>query len=96
MEERKERVRAERSDKKIRVNSSYTKPLHDKLEKLAIACGVTKTELQAYMVELCLDREAIINEIQDRHKSRSHFRIIPSRVNGELKFIFAEKLQKAK
>lgn len=96
MEERKERVRAERSDKKIRVNSSYTKQLHEKLEKLAIACGITKTELQAKLVDLCLSNENIINYVQDQHKHTSHFRIIPSRVDGELKFVFVEKLQKAK
>lgn len=92
MEERKERQHTERSDKKIRVNSSYTKLLHDKLEKLAIACGITKTELQACLVNLCLNNEQIINHVQDQHKQTSHFRIIPSRVDGELRFVFAEKI----
>jgi hypothetical protein len=93
MEEEKGKVRAERSDKKIRVNSSYTNTIHEKLQKLAIACGVTKTELQAHLVELCLANENIINYVQDEFKKTSHFRIIPTKLGGELKFVFVEKLK---
>mgnify|MGYP003857545199 CR=1 FL=1 len=88
---RGERIRSERSDKKIRVNSSLTKSVHDKLDRLAMACGVTKTGLAAHLLELCLDNENIINFIQDHHKFTARFRIIPTKIEGELQFIFAEK-----
>lgn len=94
MEKGRERQRTERCDKKIKINSGYLKPVHDKLQKLAMACGITKTELQAYLVELCINNEQIINYVQEQHKQQSHFRIIPSKVDGELKFVFAEKLAK--
>lgn len=91
MREGQERVRAERSDKKIRVNSPLSKPVHEKLDKLAIACGMSKTGLGAMLIELCLNNEGVVNYIQDQCKDRSRFRIIPSRVDGELKFIYADK-----
>jgi hypothetical protein len=89
MQEKRERK--ERSDKKIRVNASFTNPVHDKLDRLAAACGTTKTELAAYLVELCLNDENIVNHVQFKHRDKARYRIIPSRVDGELKFIFAEK-----
>ena len=94
MREGKERIRSERSDKKIRVNSSFNKTVHEKLDRLAMACGITKTSLAAHLVELCLHNENIINFVQDQYKDRSRFRIIPSKVDGELKFIFVEKKMK--
>jgi len=42
MQEERGRCRTERSDKKIRVNSSLSEDLHEKLDRLALACGVTK------------------------------------------------------
>jgi hypothetical protein len=94
MENGRERVRAERSDKKVRINSSFTKPIHEKLDRLAMACGVTKTRLAAYLVELCLQNENIINFVQDQHQRTSRLRIIPSKIDGDIKFIFAEKRDK--
>ncbi len=88
------RVRSERSDKKIRVNSYFSKAVHEKLDRLSVACGVTKTGLAAYLVELCLHNENIVNFVQDQHKDSSRFRVIPSKVDGELKFIFVEKKSK--
>lgn len=76
---------------KKRINATFTQLVHDKLDRLAAACGTTKTELAAYLVELCLNTESIINHVQDQHKEKARFRIIPSRINGEIKFIFAEK-----
>jgi hypothetical protein len=86
----KKEIRSERCDKKIRVNSSFNKIVHEKLDRLAMACGVTKTTLAAYLVELCLHNENIINFVQDQYKETSRFRVIPTKVEGELKFIFTE------
>jgi len=86
-----DRRRAERSDKKIRVNSPLPKDVHDKLDRLAVACGMSKTGLGAMLIELCLNNENVINYIQDRCRDKARFRIIPSRQEGELKFVYAEK-----
>ena len=94
MQEERGRYRTERSDKKIRVNSSLSKGLHEKLDRLALACGTTKTSLAAYLIELCLHNENIVNFVQEQHKESSRFRIIPSKVDGELKFVFVEKKAK--
>ena len=91
MKEVKERTRAERFNKKIRVNSSLDKVVHEKLDRLAMACGITKTALAAYLVELCLDNENIINFVQDQYRESSRFRVIPTKVEGVVKFIFSEK-----
>ena len=93
MEKRKERVRSERSDKKIRINSSFSKSIHENLDRLATACGIPKTRLATFLVELCLQNESIINFVQEQHQQTARFRIIPSKIDGELKFIFAERKQ---
>lgn len=90
-----EREEGKRASKKIRVNSSFSNEVHEKLDRLAMACGTTKTELAAYLVELCLQNENIINFVQDKHKDKSRFRIIPSKVDGELKFVFVEKAKRS-
>ncbi|MGI0016638.1 MAG: hypothetical protein ACREBU_24710, partial [Nitrososphaera sp.] len=95
MQGREEGKSKARSDKKIRVNASFTNGVHEKLDRLAMACGTTKTELAAYLVELCLDNENIINFVQEKHKDKSRFRIIPSKVDGELKFVFLEKTKRS-
>lgn len=84
-------VTPEQSEKKIRVSSSYDADLFEKLDRLACAIGVSPTTLQTQFIKMCLDSEDMITEIQERYKRKSRFRIIPSRANGELKFIFAEK-----
>jgi hypothetical protein len=91
MKQGREEGRAERSDKKIRVNSPLTKTVHEKLDRLATACGISKTGLGATLIEFCLSNEHIVNLVQDQYKQTSRFRIIPSKINGELKFIFVEK-----
>ncbi len=91
LREGEERQRAERSDRKIRVNSPLAKVVHDKLDRLSIACGISKTGMGAYLIELCLGNENIVNFVQDQFKDKSRFRIIPSKVDGELKFVFVEK-----
>jgi hypothetical protein len=91
----KKGMRSERSDKKIRVNSSFNKMVHEKLDRLAMACGVTKTTLAAYLVELCLHNENIINFVQDQYRETSRFRIIPTKIEGELKFIFTENKKRS-
>lgn len=89
MQERGERKT--RSDKKIRVNATFNQIVHEKLDRLAAACGTTKTELAAHLVEMCLDNVDVINLVQERYKETARFRIIPSKLDGQLKFIFAEK-----
>ena len=92
----KKEIRSERCDKKIRVNSSFNKIVHEKLDRLAMACGVTKTTLAAYLVELCLHNENIINFVQDQYRETSRFRVIPTKVEGELKFIFTENKKRSR
>lgn len=91
MESREEGKRVVRNDKKIRVNSSFAQDVHENLDRLAMACGTTKTELAAYLVQLCLGNENIINFVQDQHDDTARFRIIPTKVEGKLKFVFTEK-----
>jgi hypothetical protein len=93
---REEGITPEQKEKKTRVSSSYDSEAFEKLDRLSCACGISVTTLQTRLVEMCLNSEAIINEIQDKHKKRSRFRIIPTRVNNELHFIFAEKAKQVK
>lgn len=81
----------EEKAKKVRVNATFSQIVHDKLDRLAAACGTTKTELAAYLVSMCLDNENIVNFVQDKHKNTARFRVIPKKENGEIKYMLAEK-----
>ncbi len=93
MEKRDKRSHTEQATKRLRVSSTYTEmpDIYEKLDRLATACGIRPTTLQTELVKLCLQNENIINYIQDRYKHCSRFRIIPSKLEGDLKYIFAEK-----
>ncbi|MEW9673814.1 hypothetical protein ABLT31_34070, partial [Ammoniphilus sp. 3BR4] len=45
---------------------------------------------------LCLHNENIVNHMQEKFKRRSRFRVIPSKIDGELKFVLAEKRKASK
>lgn len=91
MERGKRKGYIEQRSGKVRVNSSLEPALYEKLDKLACACGVSPTTLLNFFAELCLSNENIINHTQDQHKYTSRFRIIPSKMDGELQFIITEK-----
>lgn len=76
---------------KVRVNSSLEPSIYDKLDTLACACGVSPTTLVNFFTEFCLGNESIINFTQGQYKARSRFRVIPSKVDGDLKYILAER-----
>lgn len=91
MGERVEHIAPEHSYQRLRVSSTYDHDLYDKLDRLACACGVSRTTLQTELIKMCLESESAINHIQERYKHKSRFRIIPSKMDGKLKYIFAEK-----
>jgi hypothetical protein len=72
-----EKGRKERSDKKVRVNTSLNQDSHHKLERLAFAVGMPKTVLGAEFIELCLNNPNIIEYIQKIYKPSEDRRVIP-------------------
>ncbi|MEW9673502.1 hypothetical protein [Ammoniphilus sp. 3BR4] len=98
MKKRDKRIHTEQGAKRLRVSSTYTEmpDIYEKLDRLATACGIRPTTLQTELVKLCLQNENIINYIQDRYRHCSRFRIIPSKLDGDLKYIFAEKKKAVK
>lgn len=95
MDREKKKGYIEQRSGKVRVNSSLAPGVYDKLDTLSAACGVSPTTLVNFFTELCLNNENIISYVQDQYKTRSRFRVIPSRVEGELKYIMAEKKNRA-
>lgn len=91
LEKGRQKKCGEHWDGRLRVSSTYDESTFDKLDRLAAACGVSRTTLQTDFTRLCLDNENIINYMQEQYKQRSRFRIIPSRIDGDLKFIMTEK-----
>lgn len=96
MEERQEREQNEQLNKRLRVSSSYDESIHEKLDRLAVACGMSRTTLQTEIVKIFLSSENLINYVQDKNKNKSRFRVVPTRIGNELKFIFAEKVVQKK
>jgi hypothetical protein len=89
-----DKKKGERSDGRFRLNSSFTEEKFDMIDKLAMACGITPTRLQKEFVLLCLENETVVNYMQEKFKRRSRFRVIPSRIEGKMKFILTEKKSK--
>jgi hypothetical protein len=89
-----DRKNGERSDGRFRLNSSFSENEFDMIDKLAMACGITPTRLQKEFVLLCLNNDNVVNHIQEKFKRRSRFRVIPSRIEGKMKFILTEKKSK--
>lgn len=94
MEKRVDKKAGEHWDGRLRVSSTYDAETFDMLDRLATACGISRTTLQTELVQLCLQNENIVNYIQDQHKHRARFRIVPSKADGKLRYIFAEKRAK--
>lgn len=80
---------------KVRVNSSLRPEVYEKLDILAAACGLSPTTLVNYFTELCLSNENIIDYTQDQHRTRSQFRVIPTKTDDGLKYILAERRNRA-
>lgn len=88
----KESRKESRNKNVRRISSSYNPDTYERLHRMAAACGISPTSLQSFWVDLCMNNESIINYTQDYFRDKSLFRIIPTRIDGELNYIFAEKI----
>lgn len=78
--------RKTRSDKKINVNPNLPRDSHDKLQRLAISCNMSKTKLAETIITLMVNNTDFINHIQDKHNKEHFYRITPIVINGELQY----------
>lgn len=69
-------MRKVRSDKKVKVLCGLKQDDHDKLQKLAIACGMTKTKLAEHMISLCLNSEDHVHWYQDKFNKDDKYRLV--------------------
>lgn len=76
--------RKQRSDKKIRINPSFNFRTHDNIEKLARACGQTKTKMVEIIVETVFQDIKSIDNLQDRLGIDDTFRVQATEINGEI------------
>lgn len=75
-----------RSDKKINVNPNLPVEIHDKLYRLAISCGMTKTKLAMKIITMSVNHPDIVNHFQDRYNKEEHFRITPIIINNKMEY----------
>ena len=81
-----EKSRQTRSDKKIRVNCSLDQDTHEKLERMAIACGnMPKTRMAQEIIKFCLNNPNIINYLQEKKfpYTSNNFKVVPIIKNGK-------------
>jgi hypothetical protein len=76
--------RKERSDKKIRVGASLDQDTHEKLKKLAVSCDMTKTNLAAELIKMCVNHTDIIDFFQDKYNVNDKYRVIYIRDKGKI------------
>jgi hypothetical protein len=79
--------RKTRSDKKVRVLAGLSQGDHEKLQKLAISCGMTKTKLAEHMIMLCLNSEDHVNWYQDKFNRDSKYRVQIQKTEDDLEYI---------
>lgn len=84
-----EKERKIRSDKRIRVNASLDDDTHEKLRKLAFACGHTKTMMAAIILKDALNTPEAITMYQNLYNKNPENRITLVRVNNEIKYMIS-------
>jgi hypothetical protein len=84
-----EKERKTRSDKRIRVNASLDDETHEKLRKLAFACGQTKTMMAAIILRDALNTPEDVTMYQNIYNKNPENRIMLARVNNELKYLIS-------
>lgn len=78
--------RKTRSDKKVPVLPKLDQNTHKKLKRLALACDISKTQLAAECIELCLSHADVVNWFQEKYDA-NEFRIIPVRqMDGTIEY----------
>lgn len=65
------------SETKHKVLPEISRDAHKKLQLLALACSINKTQLAAEIIEMAVNNPEIINWFQDKYKVRQKERIIP-------------------
>lgn len=80
------KIRAERSDKKIRVAPSLDKETHAKLKRLSLACDMPKTQLAEEIIKISVNNPSLIEHIQKIFKASDEFRVIPVVENGKVHY----------
>ncbi|MGM0878885.1 MAG: hypothetical protein ACQEWV_30520 [Bacillota bacterium] len=80
-------MRKVRSDKKVKVLAGLTQDDHDKLQKLAISCGMTKTKLAEHIISLCLNSEDHVNWYQDKFNKDDKYRIVVHKTPEGIEYI---------
>lgn len=75
-----------RSDKKINVNPNLPKDTHDKLYKLAISCGMTKTKLAERIITMIVNDPDAVNYFQDKYNTEPQYRITPIIIGDRVQF----------
>ena len=75
-----------RSDKKHRVQTYLTKDLHDKINRLARACGTSESKISEAALNYLLNSPEFVNWIQDKHglSKEDPFRLRPVIDNGKV------------
>ncbi|MGG1442147.1 hypothetical protein ABE354_08810 [Brevibacillus laterosporus] len=84
------RKRKVRSDKKHPVLSKLDFDTHDKLVKLAISCGMTKTKLAEFLINICLNNPETVRSLQDRYNTNKNYYVTPVLVQDKIEYMFLD------
>lgn len=76
-----------RSDKKVKVLAGLSQDDHEKLQKLAISCNMTKTKLAEHILSLALNSESHVRWYQDRYNTNDKYRIIIQQSTQGLEYL---------
>ncbi|KRE48440.1 hypothetical protein [Paenibacillus sp. Soil724D2] len=67
------------SDTKHKILPAIRPDEHKKLQLLALACSIHKTQLSAEIIEMAVNNPEIIKWFQDKYKVSPNDRVIPIR-----------------
>lgn len=59
----------------------------EKLNKLAVSCGMSKSELVDYITSSAINSSDYVKRIQDRFNKNPNYRVIPVVENGKMRYV---------
>ena len=71
-----------------RVGINLTNKQNNKLNRLAVACGMPKTTLAALLVERSLDDPILVSKLQQEFNKHAAYKVLPIKKDGETEYMF--------
>lgn len=70
--------------RRARFNVSINDEYDQKLSKLSISCGMTKSEMTDQLLQIALDSPNVVNWLQDQYNRVEEYKVRPLKINKKV------------